>query len=543
MSHPEPVPHRLMRLVLLFALVASAIALVWQALGRPVALPPSPLGDGDKLSCLSYAPFHGDDGPYAIPLRVAEKRIAEDMQRLAKVTRCIRTYSAAGSQARVTRLAGEFGLTVLQGIWIGRNRADTRREIEAALRLARHHPDVVKALIVGNEVLLRGEQSAPRLKAYLDEVRRRSGLPVTYADVWEFWLKAPELAPAVDFVTIHILPYWEDEPVPAEDAAAHVGNIRQKVAAAFPGKEILIGEVGWPSAGRMRDGALPSPANQALVLSGVVAAAKEGGWRVNLIEAFDQPWKRLLEGTVGGYWGLYGDRSRALKFHWGVPVSNHPQWRLEATLGIGAALLVFAGAWIFGRRSDPMSWGESLAIAAIALASGLAFGAALLGLPTEPPELGDRLRSAGMIVLSLLVPVAAGIAVARAEALNGFAWALNASLRRRSDGWSLLLAGLFAAAIVAAIHVALGLVFDPRYKGFQLALLSGPAAAFAVVALVHGPARPRPGVAESTAAALLAASAAYVVANEGVANWQALWFSGLILVLAVTALWARPAPS
>ena len=57
----------------------------------------------------------------------------------------------------------------------------------------------------------------------------------------------------------------------------------------------------------MREGALPSPANQAGFLSGVVEAAKQEGWKVNLIEAFDQPWKRLMEGTVGGYWGLYDD--------------------------------------------------------------------------------------------------------------------------------------------------------------------------------------------------------------------------------------------
>ena len=385
-----------MRPALLFALVASAIVLFWYALGRPVPLPPSPLGDGDKLSCLSYTPFHGGHGPYTVPLRIAEAQIADDLKRLAKITRCIRTYSAAGSQGRVTRLAGEYGLKVLQGIWINRNRADNRREIEAALRLARHHPGVIQAFIVGNEVLLRGEQGAEQIKTYLDEVRRRSGLPVTYADVWEFWLRAPELVPAVDFVTIHILPYWEDEPVAAEDAVAHVRDIRDKVAAAFPGKEILIGEVGWPSAGRMRDGALPSPANQALVLSGVVEAAKEGGWKINLIEAFDQPWKRLLEGTVGGYWGIYDDANRALKFHWGVPVSNHPRWRLEAGLGVGAALLVFLGAFAFGQtsRGEGMSWSKSLAIAAIALvvwprlwrsAARRSHGAAL---SRRPPTLG-----------------------------------------------------------------------------------------------------------------------------------------------------------
>ena len=44
-----------------------------------------------------------------------------------------------------------------------------------------------------------------------------------------------------------------------EQWPAHVEAIRKRVTAAFQGKDILIGEVGWPSAGRMREGALPSP--------------------------------------------------------------------------------------------------------------------------------------------------------------------------------------------------------------------------------------------------------------------------------------------
>lgn len=545
MSHPLTHPSRLaLRLGLLFGLVAALILLVWYWLGRPIALPASPLGEGERLSCLSYAPFHGEQGPYTTPLRIPAEQIARDLKRLSAVTSCIRTYSATGAQGKIARIAGEHGLKVLQGIWIGRNRAENRREIEAALRLGRHYPDVVQAFIVGNEVLLRGELGAASIENYLREVRRRSGLPVTYADVWEFWLKAPELASAVDFITIHILPYWEDEPVPASRAVAHVRDIRTKVASVFAGKQILIGEVGWPSAGRMRDGALPSRANQALVLSGVVEAAKEGGWKINLIEAFDQPWKRLLEGTAGGYWGLFDDSTRELKFHWGEAVSNQPQWRQKAGLGIGAALFVFLAAWPFARgsRTGGIGWGRSAAIAAIALGSGLAFGAAALGIPMEPPELGDRLRSAAMLALSLLVPIAAGITVARSAALEGFALPLNASLRRHGDGWSVLLAALFAATVVAAIHVALGLVFDPRYKGFQLVLLSGPVAAFAIVAFFANRSRLHPGLAEIVAGALLTGSALYVIVNEGIANWQALWFAALLVVLALSGLRARAAP-
>jgi glucan 1,3-beta-glucosidase len=286
----------------------------------------------------------------------------------------------------------------------------------------------------------------------------------------------------------------------------------------------------------MRAGALPSPANQARVLEGVVLAAKEEGWKVNLIEAFDQPWKRMLEGTVGGYWGLFDGQSRAQKFRFGEAVSNHPRWRLAAALGIFAAFLVFAAIGLAREGREPLPWGIGFAVAAIALSSGLVFGSAALGLPMEPPELGDRLRSAGMVVLSLTVPVLAGVALVRGEPLEGLAVALNPSFWRRTDAASILLSCLFAATLVAAMHVGLGLVFDPRYKDFQLALISGPVAALAILTAVSRPGIRRPGVADGVAALLLIGSALFVICNEGLANWQALWFGALLVVLSLTVL-------
>jgi hypothetical protein len=41
---------------------------------------------------------------------------------------------------------------------------------------------------------------------------------------------------------------------------------------------------------------------------------------------------------------------------------------------------------------------------------------------------------------------------------------------------------------------------------------------------------------------VLAGSALYVIANEGTANWQAVWFAILLVVLALTALRARAVP-
>src|SRR5262245_65779200 len=96
------------------------------------------------------------------------------------------------------------------------------------------------------------------LAAYIRSVKTRVTVPVTYADVWEFWLKNREIYDAVDFVTIHILPYWEDFPIKAKFAASHVASIRKRMAVAFPAREILIGETGGSSQGRMSEGALPS---------------------------------------------------------------------------------------------------------------------------------------------------------------------------------------------------------------------------------------------------------------------------------------------
>ncbi len=297
-----------------FAFTALAIVAAWWWLGAPVELPPSPLAAGQKLYCVSYAPFRGAQDPLVEGTRVEPWQIDEDLALLSKYTDCVRTYSIDDGLDNVLESARRHGLKVLHGVWISNNPAKTRRQIATSVALAKAYPDVIAAVVVGNEVLLRGEMSATDLIATLREVKAQVSMPVTYADVWEYWLRYPDVQNAVDFVTIHILPYWEDFPIPASRAAAHVAAIRSRVAAAIPNKEIVIGEFGWPSAGRMREGARPSPSNQARAIIETLTLAKRDNFRVNVIEAFDQPWKRALEGTVGGYWGIFDRTTGGPKF-------------------------------------------------------------------------------------------------------------------------------------------------------------------------------------------------------------------------------------
>jgi hypothetical protein len=352
---------------------------------------------------------------------------------------------------------------------------------------------------------------------------------VTYADVWEFWLRNPELASAADFITIHILPYWEDDPIDADHAGAHVDSIRQRVAQAFPGKEVLIGEVGWPSAGRMREGALPSPANQAKVIQDVLARAKAGNYRVNVIEAFDQPWKRALEGTVGGHWGLLADDTRDYKFVWGAPVSNRPLWVWQALGGIAFSALIMAAAFRW-RRSD-CSPAVIAGVAIDAMVGGLFLGWTLLDIPLHSWTVGGWIRSCTMAAIAIAAPLLGAVALTRQAAVPAFSRLLGPREQRVQDRLLRALVFVLVAALVMAVLHALGLTFDPRYREFPFAPMTMAVVPYAIVSTIN-PGTGKRGVSELLGAAVLICCAVFIAINETVSNWQSLWFCGCLIVLA-----------
>jgi exo-beta-1,3-glucanase (GH17 family) len=525
--------------VTLSALVAAAIVGTWWWLGAPVAMPASPLDPGERLYCMSYSPFRGRQTPFDRTLRIDPGEIDDDLARLAPLTDCVRTYSTEFGLDRIADIAARRGLKVVQGIWLGREHSRNRTEIEAAVSIAKRHPGTVRAIVAGNEVLLRGELSASDLAAQIREVRAQVDVPVTYADVWEFWLRNRTVADAVDFITIHVLPYWEDIPIPADAAAAHVADIRRMVANAFPGKEVLLGEVGWPSAGRMRKGALPSPANQARVIHEVLAVAKREGFRVNLIEAFDQPWKRRLEGTVGGHWGLIDGGTREPKFAWGTPLSNHPAWPWQAAIGIALAAAVFLAAGRAEGRPTAAHW---LGVAVTALVPGILIGWAVAAAPLESLGIGGWAHSLVMVAVAMVSPVAGAAALVRDRSVPAFSRVLARAEERPKDRLVLALGVAWIVLCVIAVEVALGLAFDPRYRDFPFAPLGAAAVPFLVLAVIGARAPRRRDVAETAMAAVLGASTVDIAWHEGFANWQALALCAVLAGLTFALLRSPGAP-
>ena len=524
-----------------FAVTALAIGATWWWLGAPIELPPSPLAAGQKLYCISYTPFRGWQSPLVEGTRAEPGQIEEDLALLSKYTGCVRTYSVDDGLDNVLASARRHGLKVLEGIWISNNAEKTRRQIATGIALGKQYPDVITGVIVGNEVLLRGEMSAADLIANIRDVKAQVSAPVTYADVWEFWLRYPDVQNAVDFVTIHILPYWEDFPIPASRAAAHVGDIRRKVADAMPGKEIVIGEFGWPSAGRMRESARPSRSNQARAVAETLALAQRENFRVNIIEAFDQPWKRSLEGTVGGYWGIFDRAAGAPKFSFSGSVSDHPHWPLQALAGILLTALTFGGVLIFGRKKG-LAISLWPRIAALSFLPAVLFGWTIETVPMESFSFGSWLRSLAFAATAAAAPIVCAVACAADRAPPRFAALLGRSGERR-DGLDWALGGTLVALMLVSIEAALGLVFDPRYRDIPFAPLTAAAVPFLVLLASTPRLTGSRAIAETVAAAVLALSAVYIVFNERFSNWQSVWFCAGLIGLAFILERARGAPS
>jgi glucan 1,3-beta-glucosidase len=489
---------------------------------------------------VSYAPFRGDQDPLVETTHVAAAQIDEDLTLLSRYTNCIRTYSIENGLDQVPAIAERHGLKVMQGLWLSNKAEKNRRQVETVVRLAKTFPNTISAVIVGNEVLLRGELSVGDLEGFIRAVKAQVTMPVTYADVWEFWLRYRDLQTAVDFVTIHILPYWEDFPLPAAVAASHVDAIRKQVAAAMPNKEIFIGEVGWPSAGRMREAALPSPSNQARVISETMTLAQRENFRVNVIEAFNQPWKRWLEGATGSYWGIFDRATGAPKFAFSGIVSDHPNWPLQALAGVLLAAITFASALASAgaKPALPYLWPR------IALASFLPsvlFGWTLERIPIDSFSPGTWLRSIVFAAIAAMAPAVCAAATAAGRTQGPFAMLLGGR-RGTRDALDILLGGSLITLTLLSIETALVLVFDPRYRDLPFAPQG--AAVIAFLALTISTPRPtgKRAAAETLAAGVLAVAAVYIVINETIANWQAVWLCGGFVGLAVILVRARVAP-
>lgn len=320
---------------ILFSLCIAVLTVsLWALLNQPSQEPPWP----EQIQGFSFQPMRADQDP-TVKKYPSTMEIDEDLALLQNDAHAIRTYSVEATLAEIPQLAEGHGLNVALGAWLGPDPEANETEIARLIEVYRRSHRTVVRVIVGNESLLRNDLDPDQLIAYLDQVKASVWAPISTAEPWHIWLKYPQLADHVDFITIHLLPYWEG--IPLDQAVTYVVNRYEEVQAAFPDKPIVIGEVGWPSNGRKNRGAVASPENQTRFLRRFLHQAEQAGYVYYVMEAFDQPWKRKIEGAIGTYWGVY-NAEREAKFSLTEPVVRIPEWRELSALSVILAVLILA---------------------------------------------------------------------------------------------------------------------------------------------------------------------------------------------------------
>jgi exo-beta-1,3-glucanase (GH17 family)/cellulose synthase/poly-beta-1,6-N-acetylglucosamine synthase-like glycosyltransferase len=317
--------------LIIAAVFASLTFAVWAYLNRPTREPPWPT----PIQGFAFSPFRLNEDPTHFEMPT-DAEIDADLALLEGKVNAVRTYSVAATLADVPDLADKHGINVALGAWLDSHLDRNEEQLKKVIDLADTHQNVVR-VVIGNEVLLRGDLPLEELEKYLDRARAAIGQPVGTAETWYAWLAHPELAQHVDYIGVHLLPYWEG--VPVEAAVDYSLAQFKRLQKTFPHKPIVIAEIGWPSRGRTRESAVASVANEALFLRRFLARAEKEQIKYYVMEAFDQPWKAYQEGAVGSYWGVY-DVNRQPKFAFSEPIVRVPEWHILAAISVAAALVV-----------------------------------------------------------------------------------------------------------------------------------------------------------------------------------------------------------
>jgi len=327
--------------LLIALLMAAATVTLWGSFNRPVDI----VDWNGKIHGVSFSAYQKDQNPYT-QTYPTERELEADIAMLRDRVNSIRTYSSTHGFEAVPRLAQKYGLRVTAGAWFNRSRENNAKEYNNLIRNAETYPNVTR-VIIGNETLLRGDMTVKELSAYLRYARQRLHQPVSTAETWDQWLLHPELAKSVDFIAIHVLPYWEK--VPVEKSVDWVMDRYEVVKKRFPGKTVVIDETGWPSSGPRLGPARPSLVNAASFARDFIKEAQRQHVEYFIMEAFDQPWKKVDEGAVGPHWGMF-NADRESKYPLAGALVPDKDWRSKAFAAVLLALLPIL--WFAAQRTD-----------------------------------------------------------------------------------------------------------------------------------------------------------------------------------------------
>lgn len=212
----------------------------------------------------------------------------------AKGFSAVRVYSTDCSGLENIGAACEkYGLKMIIGVFI--NSAGCSAAGEQVTAITNWGKwSLVELIVVGNEAVFNGYATAEELAGFVSSSKQAfssagySGPSTTTEplDVWQ--ANAGALCGAVDVVGCNIHPFFNPS-LSSGDAGAFVKSQLDIVDTLCPGKTGVNLETGWPSAGTCNGNACPNPADQAIAVASIQAAAGEKSVMFSYV---DDKWKQ-----------------------------------------------------------------------------------------------------------------------------------------------------------------------------------------------------------------------------------------------------------
>jgi exo-beta-1,3-glucanase (GH17 family) len=200
---------------------------------QPQSEPPWP----EVIPGFAFSPYEPGASPFNQRFP-SHDSIRSDLQLLSDKTHAIRTYTVDNVFGDIPALAKGYGLNVALGAWLSEDELGNNREMRRLVEVAKENPKNVVRLIVGNETLLRKDLTIEQLASHLEFARNRVNAPVSTAEPWHVWIDNPELVNHVDYLAVHMLPFWEG--IPLDQAVEFIANKYELLRFTFPDKPIVI---------------------------------------------------------------------------------------------------------------------------------------------------------------------------------------------------------------------------------------------------------------------------------------------------------------
>ena len=283
-------------------------------------------------NAICYGPFRDGQSPGGVD--PTEEQLTEDIRILSKHWSAFRMYGSRGSTEKVLEIieSKKINIKLFLGAWIANETEDSTastsnmKELDKTIELANKYPDIVEAIIIGNETQVFWSWNRVNyntLKKYIRYVKSKTKQPITTADDFNFWNKPEglELGSEVDFIMVHIHPLWAGALL--DDALPFVSRIYDEISVLHPDKQIVIGETGWATS-------VHTEGQQAELINGIAGIkeqliyynsinhwSREKGVMTFFFEAFDEKWKG-------------GDHPNEVEKHWGIINSDRtPKHHLD----------------------------------------------------------------------------------------------------------------------------------------------------------------------------------------------------------------------